>query len=137
MNPYEAHRSNAITSINAGRDLLLNEIRFVKLMDVQRSKIPYDPINHHLGLLNQGRGFIGVGLLTQNFEVLKNREDSSDFDDFWTKTSATTRSFFSKLFTSSKKNSRHPKQNYTFIVVDVIVVAEVLLRCSGTNLKGF
>ena len=46
-----------------------------------------------------------------NFERLKNREDSSDFDDFWTKTIAATRSFFSKIFTSSKKISRWPKKS--------------------------
>ena len=33
-----------------------------------------------------------------NFERLKNREDSSDFDDFWTKSIASTRSCFPKIF---------------------------------------
>ena len=34
---------------------------------------------------------------------LKNREDGSDFDDFLTKSIASTRSSFSKIFVSSKK----------------------------------
>ena len=46
-----------------------------------------------------------------NFERLKNREDSSNFDDFCTKTIAATQSFFSKIFTSSKKFSRWPKKS--------------------------
>ena len=33
---------------------------------------------------------------------LKNREDGSDFDDFWTESIATTRTFFSKIFAPSK-----------------------------------
>ena len=32
--------------------------------------------------------------ISQNFERLKNREDSSDLDDSWTKSIATTRSGF-------------------------------------------
>ena len=40
---------------------------------------------------------------------LKNREDGSDFDDFWTKSIATTRSSFSKIFTLAKKFSRRRK----------------------------
>ena len=35
-------------------------------------------------------------LAPKNFERLKNREDSSDFDDFWTKLIASTRSVFRK-----------------------------------------
>ena len=31
---------------------------------------------------------------TSNFKRLKNREDSSDFDDFWTESLALTRTFF-------------------------------------------
>ena len=37
-----------------------------------------------------------------NFERLKNREDSSDFDDSWTKSIATTQTFFSKIFAPPK-----------------------------------
>ena len=38
-----------------------------------------------------------------NFERLKNREDSSEFDDFLTKSIATTQTFFSKIFAPRKK----------------------------------
>ena len=37
-----------------------------------------------------------------NFERLKNREDSSDFDDFWTESIATTRTFFPEIFAPQK-----------------------------------
>ena len=40
-----------------------------------------------------------------NFERLKNREDSSDFDDSWTKLIAATGSIFSKISAPSKKSS--------------------------------
>ena len=43
---------------------------------------------------------------------LKNREDGSDFDDFWTESIATTRSSFSKIFAPPK----------IFRVVDVVIV---------------
>ncbi len=33
----------------------------------------------------------------QNFERLKNCEDNSDFDDFWTKSIASTQTFFQKF----------------------------------------
>ena len=46
---------------------------------------------------------------------LKNREDGSDFDDFLTKSIATPRSSFSKIFAPLKN----------FRVVDVIVVVVV------------
>ena len=45
----------------------------------------------------------------QNFERLENREDSSDFDDFLTKSIASPRSNFSKIFAPSKKKSRRRK----------------------------
>ena len=38
----------------------------------------------------------------QNFERLRNREDSSNFDDFWTVLIAMTRSIFSEIFAASK-----------------------------------
>ena len=41
----------------------------------------------------------------------QNREDSSDFGDFWTQTIAATRSFCSKIFTSSNNFSRCRKKN--------------------------
>ena len=41
-----------------------------------------------------------------NFKRLKNREDSSDFDDFWTESIATTRTFFSKIFAPPKFSRR-------------------------------
>ena len=44
-----------------------------------------------------------------NFERLKNREDNSDFDDFLTKTIASTRSSFFEIF-ASKKFSRWQKK---------------------------
>ena len=43
------------------------------------------------------------------FKRLKNREDSSDFDDFLTKSIASPRSNFSKMFAPSKKKSRQRK----------------------------
>ena len=45
-----------------------------------------------------------------NFERLKNHEDSSEFDDFLTKSIATTQTFFSKIFAPAKQNSR-PRKN--------------------------
>ena len=45
-----------------------------------------------------------------NFERLKNREDSSEFDDFLTKSIVTTQTCFSKTFTPVKQNSR-PQKN--------------------------
>ena len=41
-----------------------------------------------------------------NLKRLKNREDGSDFDDFWTKSMAPTQSKFSKMFAPLKKFSR-------------------------------
>ena len=38
------------------------------------------------------------------FKRPKNREDSSDLDDFLTKLIATSQTFFSKIFASLKKN---------------------------------
>ena len=46
---------------------------------------------------------------TENFKRPKNREDGSDFDDFWTKSIASTRSVFWKIFASSKTNARQRK----------------------------
>ena len=46
----------------------------------------------------------------QNFERLKNREDSSDFDDFWTDLIAMTRSIISKNFATHHHRTRR-KQN--------------------------
>ena len=46
-----------------------------------------------------------------NFEWLKNREDSSDFDDFLTKMIASTRSIFSKIFARPKNFSRRRKNS--------------------------
>ena len=43
---------------------------------------------------------------------LKNREDGSDFDNFLTKSIATTRSSFSKIFASKKKKSFTPAKNF-------------------------
>ena len=52
-----------------------------------------------------------------NFERLKNCEDSSDFDDFLTKSIASPRSNFSKIFAPPKN----------FLVVDVIVVVVLVV----------
>ena len=63
-----------------------------------------------------------------NFERLKNREDSSDFDDFWTESIATTQTFFSKIFappkfsrrrknswrTNAQTNERTPRTNFRY-----------------------
>ena len=46
-----------------------------------------------------------------NFERLKNREDTSDFDDFLMKTIASTRSIFSKIFARPKNFSRRRKNS--------------------------
>ena len=45
-----------------------------------------------------------------NFKRLKNREDSSDLDDFWTKSIAPTQSKFRKIFAPSKKFSRRRRR---------------------------
>ena len=55
-----------------------------------------------------------IFLAPKNFERLKNREDSSDFDDFWTKLIASTRSAFRKNFRASvfEKFSRKLRENF-------------------------
>ena len=61
---------------------------------------------------------------TRNFKRPENREDSSDFDDFWTVLIATTRSIISEIFASPKNFSRGRKM----FVVAVDVVVKVYLR---------
>ena len=39
----------------------------------------------------------------KNFKRPKNREDGSDFDDFWTESIVSTQSIFSKIFERMKK----------------------------------
>ena len=46
-------------------------------------------------------------------ESIANREDGSDVDDFLTKSIALTRSSFSKIFASLKKNCDHAETNDT------------------------
>ena len=56
-----------------------------------------------------------------NFKRLKNREDSSDFDDFCRKTIAAAQTFFSKIFAPPK----------FFRVVDIVVVVVVVVVVVG------
>ena len=55
-----------------------------------------------------------IFLAPQNFERPKNREGSSDFDDFWTKLIASTRSAFRKIFRANvfEKFSRKLRENF-------------------------
>ena len=45
-----------------------------------------------------------------NFKRLKNHEDNSDLDDFWTKSIAPTQSKFQKIFAPSKNFSRRRRR---------------------------
>ena len=42
--------------------------------------------------------------------MAEKREDSSNFDDFWTKISAATRPFLKKIFERKRKQTNKPKQ---------------------------
>ena len=44
------------------------------------------------------------------FKWLKNREDGSDFDDFWTELIASVQTFFSQIFARTKNFSRRRKK---------------------------
>ena len=50
-------------------------------------------------------------LVVRNFKRPKNREDSSDFDDFWTKSIATTQTFFRKFSRLPKTTSTNERAN--------------------------
>ena len=75
----------------------------------------------------------------KNFERPKNREDSSDFDDFWTKLIASTRSKISKISapcSSTSSSSRRRSSSIVVVVVGVGGMAEPLnpphpLRMAG------
>ena len=54
-----------------------------------------------------------------NFKRLKNREDGSDFHDFWTELIASIRSIFSKLFASPNFFSRRRRRRPVVVVVVV------------------
>ena len=44
------------------------------------------------------------------FKRLKNRQDGSDFDDFWTESIASAQTFFSQIFARTKNFSRRRKK---------------------------
>ena len=60
-----------------------------------------------------------------NFKRLKNREDSFDLDDFWTKSIAPTRSKFSKIFASPKYVPTPFRRIYTNVLGKVLSVIKV------------
>ena len=69
----------------------------------------------------------------KNFERPKNREDSSDFDDFWTKLIASTRSKISKISapcSSTSSSSRRRSSSIVVVVVGVGGMAEPLKNCT-------
>ena len=48
--------------------------------------------------------------VASEFSKLENREDGSDFDDFWTELIASVQTFFSQIFARTKKFSRRRKK---------------------------
>ena len=81
----------------------------------------------------------------QNFEVYKNREDSSDFDDFWSKSIATIRTFFG-IFVSSKicsrrrnkfaTNEKNRKKQSWSQMIDLVMTINSVQKSSKTELSS-